>query len=472
MIATQLLETAQYRLATHYVSKLKQVDLALQRNRENSSYWFRLIEQDWAQIKHWQQWAASRSANNPQSAQLCVAFATEGHEYVSIRQSTTDRLVWYRQALAAAEANGDATRARRLLYHVGSTAYQVGNYEEAEQYAKRLLEIGRQSKDRLSLGDGWFITGNLHSHRTELDAAESAFRKAVQYFESCHAEMMVGHAVQGIARIMLFRGQYEEALAHAAHYLSIIQAFGREADFSLAYQTLSNIHTRLGNLEEAKSYGLKAVEISRRLGFVRMVPSNLLILGYAEIALNELDAAWGHFQETITASRIYSAKFDLTAATYSLGDVRMRQNKYAEALGYYQEAFDLANQSRIAAYQSLCSLAIAYIKAIQHEVDASRSALHVGAEIALQIKSAILLAKALIPAVKLWQEIGQLEPAAEWSGLLTIRTEHAEPKLVDSLCKALEAEIGKAQYQLAAERGKRLSLEAAVAQVLNALSST
>ncbi len=472
MIATRPVETAQFRLAQHYVTKLQQVELAVQRNRENSIYWFKIIEQDWAQIKYWQQWCAARITNSLRSAELCLAFATEGHEYVSVRQSTTDRLIWYRQALAAAQETGDPVKERRLLYSVGTTAYQTGQDEEAAQCAKKLLELGRKTKDYLSLGDGWFITGNLHTHRTELDEADAAFRKALAYFERSKDQIMVGHALQGIARIMIFRGQYQEALVHATRYLSIIQAFGRESDFSLAYHTLSNIHTRLGNLVEAKDFALKAVENSRRLGYVRMIHSNLLILGYAELALNELDSAWDHFQETIVGARTNSYLFDLTAATYSLGDVRMRQDNYSEALGYYQEALDIADESKIAAYQSLCAIQIAYIQVTQHETDKARASLKLGAEIALKIKSDILLAKALIPAVTLWQELGKLETAAEWSGLLTIRTEHAEPQLVESLCKQLESKMGTTAYQLAAEKGKQLTLDAAVTNMLNSLSST
>jgi tetratricopeptide (TPR) repeat protein len=303
MIETPILQAVQYRLTQHYIGKLRQANLALEHTRENSNYWFRLIEQDWAQIKNWQEWTSVRSADDLQCALFCVTFGAEGHEYVSVRQSPAERLIWYRQALVAAQQIGDAHKERMLLYHVGTTSYQVGDIEEAEQCAKRLLAVGRSPKDRLSLGDGWFIIGNIHSHRTELDAAESAFRKALKHFEACHAEMMLGHAAQGIARIMIFRGQYEEALTYATQYLKIIEAAGRESDFSLAYHTLSNIHIRLGNLDEAKNYGLKAVEIARRLGYIRMIPSNLLMLGYAELALNELDSAWDHFQETITAAR-------------------------------------------------------------------------------------------------------------------------------------------------------------------------
>jgi tetratricopeptide (TPR) repeat protein len=468
---TQALQAVQYRLTQHYIDKLRQANLALEHTRENSNYWFRLIEQDWAQIKNWQNWASVHSADDLQCAQFCATFGAEGHEYVSVRQSPAERLIWYRQALVAAQQIGDHRKERMLLYNVGSTSYQVGGLEEAEQCAKRLLKMGRSPIDHLSLGDGWFIIGNIHSHRTELDAAESAFRKALQHFEACHAEMMLGHAAQGVARIMIFRGQYEEALTYATQYLKIIEAAGRESDFSLAYHTLSNIHTRLGNLDEAKSYALKAVEIARRLGYVRMIPSNLLMLGYAELALNELDSAWEHFQETITAARANSSKFDLTAATYSLGDVCMRRDDYAEALRYYQEALTLANESRIAAYRSLCSIEIAYIHMVQHEIDDARSALRQGALVALQIKSDILLAKALIPAMKLWQALGELELAAEWSGLLTLHPEHAEQKLVDAMSQQLEEEIGAKRYQGATERGKQFRLDEAVNDLIKRIDS-
>jgi tetratricopeptide (TPR) repeat protein len=253
---------------------------------------------------------------------------------------------------------------------------------------------------------------------------------------------------------------------YAARYLDIIEANGRTSDLSLAYHTLSNIHTRLGNLNEAKNYAQKAVKISRDTGYVRMIPSNLLILGYAELALGELESAWEHFQETITASRANSSAFDLTAATYSLGDVRLRQYNYPEALDYYQQALNLAEESGIGAYKSLCSIGIAYIHVLHHKLDASRHALREGAEVALQIKSNILMAKALIPAMKLWQAVNDPEPAAEWSGLLMLHPEHAEPKLVAQICTELEAEIGAARYQAAVARGQQMSLDAAVKQLV------
>ncbi len=470
MNAAHPLEKVHYRLAQHYIGKLRQANSLLERNRQNSSHWYQVIEQDWAQIRKWQQWSAVDSIEKPEKAQLCAAFATDAHEYMSVRQSPAERLTWYRQALKAAQQTGDAKKERLLLYDVGTNAYQTGSYDEAEVCAKRLLEIGHKPKAPLSLGYGWFIMGNLHSHRTELDAAESAFRKALKHFESCHAEVMTGHAVQGIARIMIFRGRYQEALVHASRYLEIITAAGRESDFSLAYHTLSNIHTRLGNLAEAKDYALKAVDISRRHGYVRMLPSNLLILGYAELALNELDSAWEHFQETITASRTNSARFDLTAATYSLGDVRLRQKNYAEALTYYQQALTLANESRIAAYRSLCAIEIAYIHVLQNEISTARTSLKEGAEVALQIKSDILLAKALIPAMKLWQTTNNLEQATEWAGLLTLHPEHAEPQRVETISRELEILLGTNRYATAIERGKNLQLNNAIGTLIELLS--
>ena len=146
--------------------------------------------------------------------------------------------------------------------------------------------------------------------------------------------------------------------------------------------------------------------------------------------------------------------------------MRLRQNNYAEALDYYQQALALAVESRIAAYRSLCSIGIAYIHALHHEIDASRSALREGADVALQIKSDILMAKALIPAVKLWQVTNNAEQAAVLSGLLTLHPEHAEQKLVDELCKELETEMGVVSYQGAVVRGKQLKLDAAVKELL------
>lgn len=124
---------------------------------------------------------------------------------------------------------------------------------------------------------------------------------------------------------------------------------------------------------------------------------------------------------------------------------------------------------RLAAYRSLCSTGIAFIYTLQHEYAAARGALRTAAETALEIKSDILLAKALIPATKLWQETGRLETAAEWSGLLLLHPEHAEQQTVDAICAQLQAEIGTSRYLSAAERGKTLTLKNAVTDVLRQL---
>ncbi len=98
-MATQVLETLQYRLAQHYVGKLRQANTALRHNRDNSSHWLQTIEKDWAQIKNWQQWASARSADQLQCAQLCAAFGIVGDEYALVRLSVPERLQWYRQGL-------------------------------------------------------------------------------------------------------------------------------------------------------------------------------------------------------------------------------------------------------------------------------------------------------------------------------------------------------------------------------------
>ncbi|MEZ4672026.1 MAG: hypothetical protein R3E39_29325 [Anaerolineae bacterium] len=465
-MTTQTLESAQYRLVEHYIEKLRRANLGLRDKRHNSNHWFQQVEDDWAQIRSWQRWTATRSQSNRRCAQLCVHFGMDGDEYVSVRQSPTERLLWYRQALQAAQVCDDSERERRLLYLVGTTAYQSGGYEEAEQCSQQLLQAGRAAKDQQAQGEGWFITGNLHSHRTELDAAEAAFHKAVKHFEKGGVEIMAGHAVQGLARIMIFRGNYDAALKYATRYMQIIEAAGRESDYCLAYHTLSNIHTRLGNLQDAKSYAQNAVAIARRLGYLRMIPSNVLMLGYAELALEELDAAWGHFQEVVEAARANSAAFDLTAATYSLGDVCLRRGQYAEALRHYQDALAVAVESRIAAYRSLCAISMAQAHMRLHDSAAAQETLKTGAEVALQIKSDILLAKALIPAMMLWQALGKLEAAAELAGLLTLHTEHGEQKTVEPIAHELEATLGRTVYAAAAGRGQQRKLDEVVKALL------
>ena len=80
---TASLQTTRYRLARHYLNKLREADAAFRRGQVNISYGLTLFDQEWEQIRYWQTWAANQNANDRSRNQLCKDFPLAGLEVLS-----------------------------------------------------------------------------------------------------------------------------------------------------------------------------------------------------------------------------------------------------------------------------------------------------------------------------------------------------------------------------------------------------
>ena len=68
------LAQAEYRLAQHYLNKLRRLNDAIRRGRANASYAVAEFDLEWDQIKHWQSWTCRSEADDAARALLCIEF--------------------------------------------------------------------------------------------------------------------------------------------------------------------------------------------------------------------------------------------------------------------------------------------------------------------------------------------------------------------------------------------------------------
>ncbi|MEO8396402.1 MAG: hypothetical protein ABI700_25640, partial [Chloroflexota bacterium] len=151
MIPIAPLQTAQYRLARHYLNKLRTADEAVRRGQASVSYGRTLFAQDWEQIKLWQAWAAQRESGDKLSAQLCKDFPLAGLEVLAIHTSSVDYALWLEHGLEAAQQLHDDDAERALCYELAMTYYRLGTLEKVERLANRLLALGEAAQDCLSI---------------------------------------------------------------------------------------------------------------------------------------------------------------------------------------------------------------------------------------------------------------------------------------------------------------------------------
>ncbi|MBK8022660.1 MAG: tetratricopeptide repeat protein [Chloroflexi bacterium] len=466
----QALQSAQIRLAKHYVNKLRQANGAVKRGQQKHSYWVSLIDQDWMQIQKWQKWAAAGSSDDLERAQLCTHLSLAANELLRVRQSPPERLLWLEQALAAAQRVGDGEAERLCLFQLGQTLFYMGRADEAERYGRTLLDLARQADDQPNLGHAWYTLGSVALHRGTLAEAEEAFKQCLAVFEPLGDQIEMGRAYQGLGRALMFRGDSRAAHPYFERYLHVVETHGNEAELSTAYITLNNVLINLNDFQPAKIYAERAVEVCRRTGFQRILPTALLCLGVCEAELGDLDAAAEHYEEALDLGRSINAMGGIIDILRYLADARARQGRLDEAFAHLQEALALSREGRILYYLVEVCAALAWWYAERDELSEARATLREGIDYAFEIGSDNFLARVLLSAAQVWLHAGEAESAARWLGLLSGYAEHLETRRVEPLKAAATGSLGAQRFQELYEAGKTLLLEDALKGIAQAVA--
>ena len=472
MITQQSLQSAQYRVISHYIQRLRQANEAIKRGHDYRTYWLNLIEQDWSQIKHWQQWTTLGNDYDIEKARYCSELCLAGNEILRIRQPPPERLIWLQQGLEAAQMIGDNEAERLCLFQLGQTYFYLGATEKAKECGYRLLELAQAAGDEVGMGHGWYTLGSAALHQGAMDDAEHAFQQCLAIFERLFDDIEVGRALQGIGRAAMFRGENQHAYEYFLRYLDIAERFGNEAELSTAYITMNNVLLGLRRYEEAKTYAERAVQICQQTGFQRMLPTAWLCLAVCEAELDDLEAAGTHMEQSIASARLIEGKSAVIDALRYLGNVKARQGNYSQAFSHFEEALELAREDHILYY--LCEIlsAQAWWYVVQGEIDRAHEALREAIGFAFELGSDYFLTIVLLPAIKLWQRMGWAEPAAEWVGVLTGYPEHVLPRMFDPLCVELERDLGAEGYHRALEGGKTVTLYGVLEAIMEQLGSS
>ena len=208
-----------------------------------------------------------------------------------------------RAALAWAEASGEAALGLRLARALGSYWTVRGHLREGQGWLERALGWGSPAatpeRARALSGLGW-----LCRFQGDSDRAEAAFREALRTAAAAGSRLTTASALTGLAMVDLDRGRYEEAAARLDEALDRYQELESVLVAGPVY--VSATHTRrgqtalaVGDLAGAARHLEEAERRQRALGFAWGLSRTLCYLGDLARARDDLDAALGHYRESL-----------------------------------------------------------------------------------------------------------------------------------------------------------------------------
>lgn len=467
--ASGLLGT-QYRLARHYLNKLRFADEALHHGQANVTYALTVFEQEWEQIRCWQAWSAKRAASesDQEALRLCLEFPLAGQDILPNRNNLADHARWLEQALEAATTLKNTQAELTILHHLTQALFRQGSLDRAEQYATTLVTRAQSVNEILFLGRGYDDLGSIEEDRGQYNDAERHYREALEIFEELRQDADMARALHGLGAVALYTGQFEDAYQYFVRHLERAEVGGSNADVCNGLLSISEALMSLDRYAEAQKYGECAVERSRLFGYKRILAAALVSLASCEVEQNHLEAACPLYEEAIQVARAVGTERNVIHGLSNLGYTFLRLARYSDARSRLEEGLQLARVGGMPRY--ICNLQrnLANTFLGLHEFDAARDALLESLTIGSSLGSTPQKVRTVSGVVAYYAALGQNQKAAEYAGTL-LGDSNLDGPLFQPVCQQLERELGSQPYQQVLRRGKLRTLDEVVAEILAAL---
>lgn len=463
-------QPAQYRLAQHYLHKLRTAAEAVRLGRSSLGYGLRLFDQEWEQIKNWQLWASTQHNARADVAVLCKEFGLAGIDLLQIRQSPRERVGWLETALKAATQLQDIQSEYEILFQLFYAHFSLNVLDDAEDYAKRLFESAQTTHNRLYYARAVFAFGCIQEERGLYAEARQSYEESLVVFEALKSGLDIGSALNGLGAVALYLGEFKTAHDHFVRHLAIAESLGRKTDICRALLAISEGLWGLEDFAGSERYAQRAMALSKTLGHQRMLGGALLKMAGCAVEQDKLEEACVYYIEGLQVARGSGAERNVIYGLSSLGYVEFRLGRHTEALAHCSESLEMARFAKQPRFMCNALRNMANIHIMLGDLVSAQSELYEALRLAQSLNSDFQKIRILCTAVWLSQRQGFLEQAAIWAGLLVDKSEIDVP-VFQPVFAELEAALGHEHYHRALEEGKPLSLDIVVAEILKSLEA-
>jgi tetratricopeptide (TPR) repeat protein len=466
MIAKELLNAAQSRLARHYLSQLRAASATYSHGMATIPHALTRFDADWLQIRHWQSWSAEWTLQDRDRAELCASFAASHFALLRIRLSNQELLDWLLRALAAAEVLNQARTERELLHYVVLAHLEVEAWDVGLRYAERLLTQSRDAQDRLGEARALMHMGAVKNMRGQNDLAEVDLKNSLRLLKSMTTSLDYARAMNHLGRVAVFRGDYSSARNYHVACVTAAESANNPAFLAAALYSGSGSFLFLNEVRAAQEYAQRAVNVTRLLGNPRSLMGAYISLGHVQKQLGDYVDACRSYEEGVTQLRLGGPPSSLINGLYGWAQAQFLLGEPEKAMVLLDEALSLAVDRHIPF--RICEVAAdrALIASVMNDRVIGIDSLRACVTQCQIIKTARYNLMTVGAGVVVAGTFGYAEQAAQWMGCVSGCPEYVERMgIFQSACRRLETELGSERYHVLLEQGKARSLDDVVLEI-------
>lgn len=225
-----------------------------------------------------------------------------------------------------------------------------GHLDLAQEYFLKAIEVQKELKDSLMLGNDYFELGLVYRNLGDYQRAWEAFNTSVQYAQEAKNLHTVIYSQGQLANVLAVQSRFGEAVDILKKSLETWDQFQAESDRDMRHTTLHTLgrtYLQNGQYKEAKDVLLESLRLKEKIQerFDATLRTRA-ILAEACINLGEYEEAETYLNEEIVEKGENIGSFLYAASAYkALSQLNFAQKKFAEATRLANRAMATAEKS-------------------------------------------------------------------------------------------------------------------------------
>jgi tetratricopeptide (TPR) repeat protein len=253
------------------------------------------------------------------------------------------------EALALAERTGlpcDLLRADILGWRSRCHRMQR-DYVAAREDVERALELAEGLGDRRAIANTYFQASLIAQRQGHYVLSRNYAQRAKELYQELNDERNVGRLLLMFGGLTLMLGDEERAVEHLkASYARALDS-DSPADAAQALEGIARVHLNRGEYDQADELARQALElIQDREDYLYEVSASQLVLGRALLERGRLDEAEESFRAADAAAEQLASLSHRTEAWVALGDLAARRGDDREASRLYRNAAEALQEIR------------------------------------------------------------------------------------------------------------------------------
>jgi tetratricopeptide (TPR) repeat protein len=252
-------------------------------------------------------------------------------------------------ALELAERPGlPASALRSEILQWRSRCHRVmRDYVAARDDAERALELAQDAGDRGAIARAYTQASLIAQRQGHYVLSRSYAQRAKELCQQLNDERSVGRLLLMLGGLTLLLGDEEHAVEHLKASYSRALDSDSPADAAQALEGIARIHLNRGEYDQADSLARRSLELLQgREDYLHEVCPSQLVLGRALLERGRLDEAEECFRAADAAAEQMASISHRTEAWVALGDLAARRGDDREAARLYRNAAEALQEIR------------------------------------------------------------------------------------------------------------------------------